>query len=101
MLGFLSHSQSHIRQYPLLLLQNFLILDEVSHFKPQLHGNENVILHVQDLTCYWDKVNLLLLNVKYICAAGIFSLKSSMSMYSVLMFCIPSFVYENPFSMLN
>uniref|UniRef100_A0A8C0FJH0 Multidrug resistance-associated protein 4 n=1 Tax=Bubo bubo TaxID=30461 RepID=A0A8C0FJH0_BUBBB len=37
-------------------IKNFLILDEVSHFKPQLHGNsENVILHVQDLTCYWDK----------------------------------------------
>uniref|UniRef100_A0A8B9VUZ1 Multidrug resistance-associated protein 4 n=1 Tax=Anas zonorhyncha TaxID=75864 RepID=A0A8B9VUZ1_9AVES len=29
---------------------------KVSHFKPQLHGsNDNVILHVQDLTCYWDK----------------------------------------------
>lgn len=43
---------------PFLVLQNFLILDEVSHFKPQLHGsNDNVILHVQDLTCYWDKVN--------------------------------------------
>uniref|UniRef100_A0A8C8B2U8 ATP binding cassette subfamily C member 4 n=1 Tax=Otus sunia TaxID=257818 RepID=A0A8C8B2U8_9STRI len=37
-------------------IKNFLILDEVSHFKPQLHANtENVILHVQDLTCYWDK----------------------------------------------
>ncbi|NXT80894.1 MRP4 protein, partial [Zapornia atra] len=37
-------------------IKNFLILDEVSHFQPQLHGNnENVILHVQDLTCYWDK----------------------------------------------
>ncbi|NWH79683.1 MRP4 protein, partial [Piaya cayana] len=37
-------------------LQNFLVLDEVSHFQPQLHGNnENIILHVQDLTCYWDK----------------------------------------------
>uniref|UniRef100_A0A8C9GA40 ATP binding cassette subfamily C member 4 n=1 Tax=Pavo cristatus TaxID=9049 RepID=A0A8C9GA40_PAVCR len=37
-------------------IKNFLILDEVSHFKPQLHdNNENVILHVQDLTCYWDK----------------------------------------------
>ncbi|XP_054688315.1 ATP-binding cassette sub-family C member 4 isoform X2 [Grus americana] len=37
-------------------IKNFLILDEVSHFKPQLHGNnENIILHVQDLTCYWDK----------------------------------------------
>nr|XP_025975233.1 multidrug resistance-associated protein 4 isoform X3 [Dromaius novaehollandiae] len=37
-------------------IKNFLILDEVSHFKPQLHSsNENVILHVQDLTCYWDK----------------------------------------------
>lgn len=65
MLGFLS--QSHIRQYPFPLLQNFLILDEVSHFKPQLHdNNENVILHVQDLTCYWDKVNLVLMNVKSI-----------------------------------
>lgn len=64
MLGFLS--QSHIRQYPFPLLQNFLILDEVSHFKPQLHDNENVILHVQDLTCYWDKVNLVLMDVKSI-----------------------------------
>uniref|UniRef100_A0A8B9MCZ2 ATP binding cassette subfamily C member 4 n=1 Tax=Accipiter nisus TaxID=211598 RepID=A0A8B9MCZ2_9AVES len=37
-------------------IKNFLILDEISPFKPQLHGNnENVILHVQDLTCYWDK----------------------------------------------
>uniref|UniRef100_A0A8C3DGG2 ATP binding cassette subfamily C member 4 (PEL blood group) n=1 Tax=Corvus moneduloides TaxID=1196302 RepID=A0A8C3DGG2_CORMO len=39
-------------------IKNFLMLDEVLHFKPQLHGsNENIILHVQDLTCYWDKVN--------------------------------------------
>ncbi|NWI37959.1 MRP4 protein, partial [Picathartes gymnocephalus] len=37
-------------------IKNFLMLDEVSHFQPQLHGNnENIILHVQDLTCYWDK----------------------------------------------
>uniref|UniRef100_A0A8U7M3J2 Multidrug resistance-associated protein 4 n=1 Tax=Corvus moneduloides TaxID=1196302 RepID=A0A8U7M3J2_CORMO len=37
-------------------IKNFLMLDEVLHFKPQLHGsNENIILHVQDLTCYWDK----------------------------------------------
>ncbi|RMC06825.1 hypothetical protein DUI87_16273 [Hirundo rustica rustica] len=37
-------------------IKNFLMLDEVSDFKPQLHGNnENIILHVQDLTCYWDK----------------------------------------------
>ncbi|XP_063248377.1 ATP-binding cassette sub-family C member 4 isoform X2 [Prinia subflava] len=37
-------------------IKNFLMLDEVSHFKPQLHGgNENIILRVQDLTCYWDK----------------------------------------------
>ncbi|XP_049671757.1 ATP-binding cassette sub-family C member 4 isoform X2 [Accipiter gentilis] len=37
-------------------IKNFLVLDEISPFKPQLHGdNENVILHVQDLTCYWDK----------------------------------------------
>ncbi|NWH91829.1 MRP4 protein, partial [Aegithalos caudatus] len=37
-------------------IKNFLMLDEVSHFKPQQHGNnENIILHVQDLTCYWDK----------------------------------------------
>ncbi|KAL2310771.1 hypothetical protein Nmel_002439, partial [Mimus melanotis] len=37
-------------------IKNFLMLDEVSHFKPQLHGNnENIILHAQDLTCYWDK----------------------------------------------
>ncbi|NXM55939.1 MRP4 protein, partial [Illadopsis cleaveri] len=37
-------------------IKNFLMLDEVSHFKPQLQGNnENIILHVQDLTCYWDK----------------------------------------------
>ncbi|NXI28798.1 MRP4 protein, partial [Sterrhoptilus dennistouni] len=37
-------------------IKNFLMLDEVSHFKPQLQGNnENIVLHVQDLTCYWDK----------------------------------------------
>ncbi|NXA67055.1 MRP4 protein, partial [Mohoua ochrocephala] len=37
-------------------IKNFLMLDEVSPFKPQLRGsNENIILHVQDLTCYWDK----------------------------------------------
>ncbi|XP_041279325.1 ATP-binding cassette sub-family C member 4 isoform X1 [Onychostruthus taczanowskii] len=37
-------------------IKNFLMLDEVSRFKPQLHGsNENIILHVQDLTCSWDK----------------------------------------------
>uniref|UniRef100_A0A8C5U3W5 Multidrug resistance-associated protein 4 n=1 Tax=Malurus cyaneus samueli TaxID=2593467 RepID=A0A8C5U3W5_9PASS len=37
-------------------IKNFLMLDEVSNFKPQLHdNNENIILHVQDLTCYWDK----------------------------------------------
>ncbi|NWQ79416.1 MRP4 protein, partial [Columbina picui] len=37
-------------------IKNFLMLDEVSHFKPQLHSNyENIVLHVQDLTCYWDK----------------------------------------------
>ncbi|XP_066427630.1 ATP-binding cassette sub-family C member 4 isoform X3 [Molothrus aeneus] len=37
-------------------IKNFLMLDEVSHFQPQLHGsNENIILHVQDLTCFWDK----------------------------------------------
>ncbi|NWR88374.1 MRP4 protein, partial [Furnarius figulus] len=37
-------------------IKNFLMLDEVSNFKPQLQGNnENIILHVQDLTCYWDK----------------------------------------------
>ncbi|XP_074391722.1 ATP-binding cassette sub-family C member 4 isoform X1 [Zonotrichia albicollis] len=37
-------------------IKNFLMLDEVSHFKPQLHGsNENIILDVQDLTCSWDK----------------------------------------------
>ncbi|XP_059695209.1 ATP-binding cassette sub-family C member 4 isoform X2 [Haemorhous mexicanus] len=41
-------------------IKNFLMLDEVSHFKPQLHGsNENIILHVQDLTCSWDKSSLL------------------------------------------
>ncbi|OWK62881.1 Multidrug resistance-associated protein 4 [Lonchura striata] len=40
-------------------IKNFLMLDEVSHFKPQLHGsNENIILHVQDLTCSWDKTSL-------------------------------------------
>lgn len=78
------------------------MLDEVSHFKPQLHGNnENIILHVQDLTCYWDKVNVLLLNVKYVGVTGILSLKRIMSIYSGLMFCIPSFVYENPFTMLS
>uniref|UniRef100_A0A8D2NHH9 Multidrug resistance-associated protein 4 n=1 Tax=Zonotrichia albicollis TaxID=44394 RepID=A0A8D2NHH9_ZONAL len=41
-------------------IKNFLMLDEVSHFKPQLHGsNENIILDVQDLTCSWDKSSLL------------------------------------------
>ncbi|KAM7066573.1 ATP-binding cassette sub-family C member 4 isoform 2-T2 [Acridotheres tristis] len=41
-------------------IKNFLMLDEVSHFKPQLQGNnENIILHAQDLTCYWDKSSLL------------------------------------------
>ncbi|KAM7177934.1 ATP-binding cassette sub-family C member 4 isoform 3-T3 [Macrochelys suwanniensis] len=37
-------------------IKNFLILDEVSQFNLQLeNSNENVLLHVQDLTCYWDK----------------------------------------------
>uniref|UniRef100_A0A8C4XY13 Multidrug resistance-associated protein 4 n=1 Tax=Gopherus evgoodei TaxID=1825980 RepID=A0A8C4XY13_9SAUR len=37
-------------------IKNFLILDEISQFNPQLeNSNENVVLHVQDLTCYWDK----------------------------------------------
>ncbi|XP_054831012.1 ATP-binding cassette sub-family C member 4 [Eublepharis macularius] len=37
-------------------IKNFLILDEISQLNPQLRTNdENAILHVQDLTCYWDK----------------------------------------------
>ncbi|XP_044865818.1 ATP-binding cassette sub-family C member 4 isoform X4 [Mauremys mutica] len=37
-------------------IKNFLILDEISQFNLQLeNSNENVLLHVQDLTCYWDK----------------------------------------------
>ncbi|XP_050803051.1 ATP-binding cassette sub-family C member 4 isoform X1 [Gopherus flavomarginatus] len=37
-------------------IKNFLILDEISQFNLQLeNSNENVVLHVQDLTCYWDK----------------------------------------------
>ncbi|EMP29737.1 Multidrug resistance-associated protein 4 [Chelonia mydas] len=37
-------------------IKNFLILDEVSQFNLQLeNSNENILLHVQDLTCYWDK----------------------------------------------
>uniref|UniRef100_A0A670I614 Multidrug resistance-associated protein 4 n=1 Tax=Podarcis muralis TaxID=64176 RepID=A0A670I614_PODMU len=37
-------------------IKNFLILDEISEVNPQLKtGSENTLLHVQDLTCYWDK----------------------------------------------
>lgn len=57
------------------------MLDEVSHFKPQLQGNnENIILHVQDLTCYWDKVNLLTYYVYWCC----WHLKSKMQCVYVL-----------------
>nr|XP_020639200.1 multidrug resistance-associated protein 4 isoform X1 [Pogona vitticeps] len=36
-------------------IKNFLILDEVSQFSPQLQNNTENILKVQDLTCSWDK----------------------------------------------
>ncbi|XP_015684952.1 multidrug resistance-associated protein 4, partial [Protobothrops mucrosquamatus] len=37
-------------------IKNFLILDEVSQFRPQLKSNsENPILNVHHLTCSWDK----------------------------------------------
>ncbi|XP_061486083.1 ATP-binding cassette sub-family C member 4 isoform X2 [Rhineura floridana] len=37
-------------------IKNFLILDEISELSSQLRNNsENVLLRVQDLTCYWDK----------------------------------------------
>ncbi|XP_053240553.1 ATP-binding cassette sub-family C member 4 isoform X3 [Podarcis raffonei] len=37
-------------------IKNFLILDEISEVNPQLKtGSENTLLHVQDLTCYWDQ----------------------------------------------
>ncbi|XP_053167888.1 ATP-binding cassette sub-family C member 4 isoform X2 [Hemicordylus capensis] len=41
-------------------IKHFLILDEISEFSPPLkNDNENVLLHVQDITCYWDKSSLL------------------------------------------
>ncbi|KAL8189884.1 UNVERIFIED_CONTAM: Multidrug resistance-associated protein 4 [Gekko kuhli] len=37
-------------------IKNFLILDEISELSPQLKAHEeNGLLHVQDLTCFWDK----------------------------------------------
>nr|XP_056718111.1 ATP-binding cassette sub-family C member 4 [Euleptes europaea] len=37
-------------------IKNFLILDEISELSPQLKtDDENALLHVQDLTCYWNK----------------------------------------------
>ncbi|XP_026524765.1 multidrug resistance-associated protein 4 [Notechis scutatus] len=37
-------------------IKNFLILDEISQFRPQLKSNsENPFLNVHDLTCTWDK----------------------------------------------
>uniref|UniRef100_A0A670YR97 ATP binding cassette subfamily C member 4 (PEL blood group) n=1 Tax=Pseudonaja textilis TaxID=8673 RepID=A0A670YR97_PSETE len=37
-------------------IKNFLILDEISQFGPQLKSNsENPFLNVHDLTCTWDK----------------------------------------------
>uniref|UniRef100_A0A0K8RTW6 Multidrug resistance-associated protein 4 n=1 Tax=Crotalus horridus TaxID=35024 RepID=A0A0K8RTW6_CROHD len=37
-------------------IKNFLILDEVSQFRPHLKSNsENPILNIHDLTCSWDK----------------------------------------------
>ncbi|XP_058040750.1 ATP-binding cassette sub-family C member 4 [Ahaetulla prasina] len=37
-------------------IKNFLILDEISQFSPQLKSNtENPFLNIQDLTCSWDK----------------------------------------------
>ncbi|KAJ6660858.1 hypothetical protein lerEdw1_017015, partial [Lerista edwardsae] len=36
--------------------KHFLVLDEISQLGPQLKSNtEDVLLHIQDLTCYWDK----------------------------------------------
>uniref|UniRef100_A0A8C6VHL5 Multidrug resistance-associated protein 4 n=1 Tax=Naja naja TaxID=35670 RepID=A0A8C6VHL5_NAJNA len=40
-------------------IKNFLILDEISQFRPQLKSNcENPFLNVHDLTCTWDKPQL-------------------------------------------
>ncbi|XP_066477246.1 ATP-binding cassette sub-family C member 4 [Tiliqua scincoides] len=37
-------------------IKHFLILDEISQLSSQLKSNhEDVFLHIQDLTCYWDK----------------------------------------------
>ncbi|XP_077200008.1 ATP-binding cassette sub-family C member 4 [Paroedura picta] len=37
-------------------IKNFLILDEISELSPQLTpDDENALVRVQDLTCYWDK----------------------------------------------
>ncbi|XP_025056143.1 multidrug resistance-associated protein 4 isoform X4 [Alligator sinensis] len=37
-------------------IKNFLVLDEISTLRSQLQSNnERILLHVQDLTCYWDK----------------------------------------------
>uniref|UniRef100_A0A7M4G370 Multidrug resistance-associated protein 4 n=1 Tax=Crocodylus porosus TaxID=8502 RepID=A0A7M4G370_CROPO len=37
-------------------IKNFLVLDEISTLRSQLQSNNgNILLHVQDLTCYWDK----------------------------------------------
>ncbi|XP_015272616.1 PREDICTED: multidrug resistance-associated protein 4 [Gekko japonicus] len=38
-------------------IKNFLILDEISELSPQLRTeDETALLHVQDLTCHWDKI---------------------------------------------
>uniref|UniRef100_A0A8D0H493 Multidrug resistance-associated protein 4 n=1 Tax=Sphenodon punctatus TaxID=8508 RepID=A0A8D0H493_SPHPU len=36
-------------------IKNFLILDEISQLSPELQNTSENILHVQELTCYWDK----------------------------------------------
>ena len=39
-----------------LLLQNFLLLDEVPQRTPQPPSDGKMIVHVQDFTAFWDKV---------------------------------------------
>lgn len=41
-----------------LLLQNFLLLDEVSQRPPQLPSDGKMIVHVQDFTAFRDKVTI-------------------------------------------
>nr|XP_045724533.1 ATP-binding cassette sub-family C member 4 [Mirounga angustirostris] len=39
------------------LLQNFLLLDEISQRTPQLPSDGKMIVHVQDFTAFWDKAS--------------------------------------------